>query len=126
MNKPIVVITTAGSEPQALTIAEELIQSELAASVNIISNMRTIYRYHGKVFDDDETMLVIKTVSSQFHDIAELIKQLHTYEIPEIFSISATKWDHHFYKWLKTNSQSHKQTLQESVEEQGSKKTEDP
>ena len=105
MNKPIVVITTTGSEPQALTIAEELIQRGLAASINLIPNMRTIYRFNGKIFDDDESMLVIKTVSSHFKELSSVIRQLHTYEIPEIFSLSANQWDEAFYAWLKCNTE---------------------
>lgn len=104
MNKPIIVVTTTGSEPQALTIAEELVQSELAASINIIPCMRTIYRFNGKIFDDEESMLVIKTVSSNFEAISQVIKQLHTYEIPEIFAIQAEQWDRSFFSWLQQNS----------------------
>jgi len=119
MNKPIVVLTTTGSESQALSIAEELIQRELAASVNVISNIRTIYRFNGKIFDDDEAILVIKTVSSQFKGIAHLIRQLHTYEIPEIIAINATKWDGDFYQWLK------KSTHSETGHMEGDKTTEE-
>jgi len=116
MDKPMVVITTTGSEPQAITIAEELVQSKFSASVNIIPGMRTIYRFNGKIFDDEETMLIIKTVTSSFDGIVQIIKQLHTYEIPEIFSFHAAEWDQKFFEWLSRNSVPSKHSVQTEEE----------
>jgi len=103
MSKPLVVLTTTGSEQQALSIAEELIQNEYTASVNIIPGLRTIYRFNGKIFDDDETLMIIKTMSDSFTDVSECINRLHTYEIPEIMAIEADKWTGKFFNWLQSN-----------------------
>lgn len=100
MSKPIVVLTTTGSEQQALTIAEELIQQELVASVNILPTMRSIYRFQGKVFDDEENMLVIKTTNSLYDEVSQVIAQLHTYEVPEIFAIEVDRYRDDFFNWI--------------------------
>lgn len=100
MNHPLLVMVTAGSEQQALTIAEELIQQELAACVNILPAVRSIYRFKGKVCDDEEILLLIKTTEALFEDITELVTQLHTYEIPEILSFKADFTKSNVMKWL--------------------------
>lgn len=103
MGHPLLVMVTAGSEQQALTIAEELIQQELAASVNLLPAVRSIYRFNGKVFDDEEILLFIKTTEELFEDVAELVTQLHTYEIPEIMGFKADFTKSNVVKWLENS-----------------------
>lgn len=100
MHKPILVITSVGSEQQALTIAEELMDLEYAASVNIMPTMRSIYRFSGKVYDDEENLLVIKTTHELFDYVAEVICQMHTYEIPEIVGIPVERCQDAFTQWI--------------------------
>ncbi|MCB1049630.1 MAG: divalent-cation tolerance protein CutA [Acidobacteria bacterium] len=100
MSHPLLVLVTAGSEQQALTIAEELIQQELAACVNLLPAVRSIYRFKGKVFDDEEILLFIKTTEALFEDVAELVSQLHTYEVPEIMAFKADFTKNNVLKWL--------------------------
>lgn len=100
MHKPILVITSVGSEQQALTIAEELIQLEYAASVNIMPTMRSIYRFSGKVYDDEENFLIIKTTNELFDYVAEVICQMHTYEVPEIVGIPCARYQDEFAQWI--------------------------
>jgi len=100
MSRPLVVLTSAGSEQQALTIAEELIQLELAASINVLPTMRSVYRFKGKVFDDEENLLIIKTCAELFDEVANVITQLHTYEVPEIIGIEADKFKKNICDWI--------------------------
>lgn len=100
MDNAILVVTTVGSEQQAITIAEELIAQELVASINILPTMRSLYRFNGKIFDDEENMLVMKTTESLFDAVSEIITQLHTYEIPEIMAIKADKCQGTFLDWV--------------------------
>lgn len=100
MTCPIVIMTTTGSEQQALTIAEELIQQELVACVNILPTMRSIYRFKGKVFDDEENLLLIKTTDDKFEEIAEVVAQMHTYEVPEIVSFKVDQYRSNVLDWI--------------------------
>ena len=103
MTDAIMVITTVGSEQQAITIAEELIQQELVACVNILPTMRSIYRFKGKVFDDEENMLILKTTRDLFTDVSAVISQLHTYEVPEIVAFSVEHCKDEFLDWIRQN-----------------------
>lgn len=100
MSHPLMVMVTVGSEQQALTIAEELIQQEMAACVNILPGVRSIYRFKGKVCDDEEMLLLVKTTEAFYEDIAELISQLHSYEIPEVLAFKSDRTNSNVMKWL--------------------------
>ncbi|MDJ0840907.1 MAG: divalent-cation tolerance protein CutA [Acidobacteriota bacterium] len=93
-------MTSVGSEQQAITIAEELVQQELASCVNIMPTMRSIYRFNGKVFDDEENFLMIKTTADLFKDVSVVIHQMHTYEIPEIMGINIRHCPPDFLAWV--------------------------
>jgi periplasmic divalent cation tolerance protein len=100
MDKPLLIITSVGSEQQAITIAEELIQQELAACVNILPTMRSIYRFKGKICDDEENFLVIKTIAPLFEEVATVIRQMHTYEVPEIKGFTIEYCPEEFRTWV--------------------------
>ena len=96
----IIILTTASSEKEAQSIAEELIDSSLAACVNIIPNIRSIYMWKGKRESSPEFLLIIKTNQDCFKSIAEKIKQLHSYDLPEIISIQIADGDESYLKWI--------------------------
>jgi periplasmic divalent cation tolerance protein len=96
----IVIVTTVGTEEQANTIARELVSRRLAACVNIFSGVRSIYRWKGKVCQDGELVLVIKTLESEFEAVAEAIRELHTYELPEILAFAVTRGEPGFLSWI--------------------------
>lgn len=100
MDKPLLIITSVGSEQQAITIAEELIQQELAACVNILPTMRSIYRFKGKICDDEENFLIIKTTAPLFEEVATVIRQMHTYEVPEIKGFPIEFCPEEFTTWV--------------------------
>lgn len=100
MKDVILVLTSVGSEQQAITIAEELVQMELAACVNIMPTMRSVYRYQGKIFDDEENLLLIKTTRELFDEVCEVISQMHIYEIPEIIGLTAEETQNVFVDWV--------------------------
>ena len=103
LNDAILVYTSTGSEQQSITIAEELIQQGLVACVNIIPSVRSIYRFKGKIFDDEENFLIIKTTEDLFEEVSAVITQLHTYEVPEIMAVKAVKCKDNFLNWLNRN-----------------------
>ena len=86
-NDLIVVVTSVGTEDQALDVAHALVRSRRAACVNIIPNVHSVYRWKGRVCDDGEMLLVIKTLASQFEAVRETIHKVNTYELPEVLGL---------------------------------------
>ncbi len=98
--KYIMVMTTVGSEEQAVVIADALVNKKVAACVNIIPSIRSIYRFKGKVWDDEEYLLIIKSTQSNYNEIEKTITELHNYEIPEILSFPMEKGSKNFLNWI--------------------------
>jgi periplasmic divalent cation tolerance protein len=96
----IVVVTTVGTEEQALDIAHHLVRSRLAACVNILPGVRSVFRWKGKVNDDGEFLLLAKTVRPKFEAVREAMKELNAYELPEILGFPASLADVAFAKWV--------------------------
>lgn len=94
------VVTTVGTEEQANLIARELIARRQAACVNIVSGVRSIYRWQGKIANDTEYLLIAKTRESEFEAVAATIRELHSYEVPEILSWNVARGDPDFLAWI--------------------------
>lgn len=100
MEQVILMLTTTNSEEQAVKIAESLVQNGLVACVNIVKKIRSIYRFKGEVWDDEECMLFIKTRENLKEQVEESIRSLHTYELPEILCIPLSHAEPHFQQWI--------------------------
>ena len=96
----IVVVTTVGTEEQAYLIAREMVARRQAACVNILPGVRSIYRWKGKICKDGELLLVVKTMESEFEAVAATIRELHSYELPEILSFAVTRGEPSFLAWI--------------------------
>jgi periplasmic divalent cation tolerance protein len=104
MSDPIVVLVTCGSEEEAMRIANSLIEERLAACVNIISPVHSIYRWEGKILDEKEWMLIIKTQEGRFEDLEKKVKSLHSYSVPEIIALPIVEGSAPYLKWLEENT----------------------
>ncbi len=100
MNEIIVFITTP-NEDEAVKIAKSLVEVKLAACVNIIKNIRSIYRWQGKIEDDTEVLLIAKTQKRLFSVLSEKVKELHSYTVPEIIALPIIEGSEDYLKWLK-------------------------
>jgi len=98
--RAIVVVTTVGTEEQAYLIAREIVARRQGACVNILPGMRSIYRWKGKICKDGELLLLIKTLEGEFEGVAATIRELHSYELPEILSFGVTRGEQGFLDWL--------------------------
>ncbi|HEX4494494.1 MAG TPA: divalent-cation tolerance protein CutA [Thermoanaerobaculia bacterium] len=98
--RAITVLTTVGTEEQANLIARELVARRQAACVNILPGVRSIYRWKGKICKDGELMLVVKTLESEFDGVAATIRELHSYELPEILSFTVAQGERGFLDWI--------------------------
>ncbi len=96
----ILVLSTADTVELAQRIAAALLDSDEAACVNIIPGIRSIYRWEGKVCDETEFLLMIKSTSEKFDAINARIHQLHTYKVPEVIAIPIVAGDSTYLQWL--------------------------
>lgn len=96
----IVVVTSVGTEDQALDVAHALIRNRQAACVNIIPNVTSIYRWKGRVCSDGEMLLVIKTVAGEFEGVKETIQKVNTYELPEVLAYRVDQASDLFGDWI--------------------------
>ena len=100
MSEAIVVLVTCGSEEQAANIANSLVEEGLAACVNIISPVRSIYRWEGKIWDEKEWVLIIKTQKKRFEELEKKVKSLHSYSVPEIIALPIVEGSESYLEWL--------------------------
>jgi len=96
----LVVVTSVGTEQQALEIARRLVESRLAACVNILPGVRSVFRWKGRVQDESEFLLMAKTVKENFERVRETIKEMNAYELPEILGFPADHADPAFAQWV--------------------------
>lgn len=104
MSDPIVVFVTCGSEEEGLKIANALVEEHLAACVNLISPVRSIYRWEGKIRDEKEWLLIIKTQKDRFEELEKKVKSLHSYSVPEIISLPIGEGSRDYLDWIKENT----------------------
>ena len=105
MPDPIVVFVTCGSEEEALKIANALVEAHLAACVNLIAPIRSIYRWEGKIWDEKEWLLIIKTQKQRFEALEKKVRSLHSYSVPEIISLPITEGSSAYLNWIKENTE---------------------
>jgi periplasmic divalent cation tolerance protein len=97
----IVVFITASNEDEAARIAKALVEAKLAGCVNIIKNIRSIYSWQGKVEDETEVLMIVKTQKSLFDSLMKKVKELHSYTVPEIIAMPIVKGSEDYLKWLR-------------------------
>ena len=100
MSKAIVVQTTTGSREDAEALAETLVEHQLAGCVQITGPMTSVYRWQHGVHKDEEFLLSIKTTEQAFVPLAELIRQQHSYDCPEIIALPITHGSSEYLAWL--------------------------
>lgn len=100
MEPVVLILTTVGSEDQGIQIAESVVERGLAACVNIVKHVRSIYRWKGEIWDDEEYLLVIKTRESLFPQVRDTIRSIHSYELPEVLCLPVAKLDERVQGWI--------------------------
>lgn len=103
MNTARIVLTTAGSQEEARKIAHTLVERKLAACVNIVPQVESVYRWQGKVENATEWLLIIKTQAAIFARVCDTVKELHSYELPECVMIEISGGSQEYLGWIEEN-----------------------
>jgi len=96
----IVIFVTAANKKEAKKIAAGLVKEKLAACVNIIEGVRSLFRWQGKIDMAQEVLLVIKSRKTLMNRLIKKVKSLHSYEVPEIIALPIICGDKKYLKWL--------------------------
>jgi periplasmic divalent cation tolerance protein len=105
MEKEIVIFITASNEDEAARIAHSLVEARLAACANIVNNIRSIYKWKGSVQDDTEVLMIVKTRKSLFSAISVKVRELHSYDVPEIIALPIIDGSPDYLNWLKESTE---------------------
>jgi periplasmic divalent cation tolerance protein len=100
----LVVLITAATEDEAAAIAKALVDGRLAACVNIVKQIRSIYRWQGKVEDEQEVLMIAKTRKELFADLVHKVKELHSYSVPEIIALPIFDGFGGYLDWLRAET----------------------
>jgi periplasmic divalent cation tolerance protein len=101
MTDYIVVFVTAGSEKEAEKIAQALLKEKLAACINIVPGLKSMFRWKGQISTEEEVLLLIKTKDKLFEKLKKRIIELHSYEVPEIIALGILAGSEKYLEWLK-------------------------
>jgi periplasmic divalent cation tolerance protein len=100
MTNKRLVLTTAASLEESKKIARQLVDRRLAACVNIIPKVESVYRWEGKVEEAEEFLLLVKTTEDARPRVQEAIQQLHSYDLPECIALSIDEGSPAYLKWM--------------------------
>lgn len=96
----IIVLMTAANREEAVRIAEMLVSTLLAGCVQILPEIQSIYRWQGEVARESEVLLLCKTTSASFDELERRVREIHSYEIPEIVALPVTQVSAPYLQWL--------------------------
>ena len=100
MTDKIVVLSTCGSAEEAARIARALVEKKLAACVNVMPAIRSVYRWKDAIEDEQESLLVIKSSRALFDQLRAEIERLHSYEVPEVIAVPIVDGSEGYLEWL--------------------------
>jgi periplasmic divalent cation tolerance protein len=96
----VVVLTTLPAEADASTLARALVDARLAACVNILPPMTSVYRWRDGIEEDAERQIVIKTTRHRLPDVWERLRQLHPYDVPEFVALQVVDGNETYLRWI--------------------------
>jgi periplasmic divalent cation tolerance protein len=98
-----VVLCTAGSDAQAREIARALVERRLAACVNVVPSVCSTYRWKGEIVEDGEALMIVKTSASRVEEVRRAVRELHSYDTPEVLVLDVSGGDADYLAWLGEN-----------------------
>ncbi len=100
MSEISIVLITAGTEEEAARIGLTLVEERLAACANLVPRIRSIYRWKGKICDEQEFLIIVKTRTSLFQELEKRVRGLHSYEVPEIICFPVADGLPQYLEWV--------------------------
>ena len=100
MTDKIVVLSTCASTEEAARVARALVEKRLAACVNVIPGVRSVYRWQDAIEDEEETLLVIKSSRALLEELRAEIERLHSYEVPEVIALAVVDGSERYLAWM--------------------------
>jgi periplasmic divalent cation tolerance protein len=97
----IVVLITTGSQEEAKKLGHILVEEGLVACVNLVPKIQSIFSWEGKVVEEQECLLILKTVDDVFHSLEATVKAHHSYEVPEIIALPIVKGSASYLSWIR-------------------------
>lgn len=97
----LVVLTTVGNADEATRLARHLVEKRLAACVNILPQVRSVFRWEGAVQEESELLLLSKTTRARFAALAAGIREVHGYDVPEIVALTASEVGDAYAAWVR-------------------------
>lgn len=105
MSNELIAFVTAPNKDEAARIAEAIVGERLAACVNIVGAIESIYRWEGKVARESETLLIIKTTDERYRELERRVKALHSYATPEVIAYRIERGSEDYLGWLRQSVQ---------------------
>ena len=96
----LVVYITVGSAEEGERLASTLVEEKLAACVNRLGGIRSTYAWEGKIQTDQEELLIVKTSTAVFDRLEQRVRELHSYEVPEIIAVPVVCGNQAYLKWV--------------------------
>jgi periplasmic divalent cation tolerance protein len=100
MTDKIVVLSTASTAAEAEAIARRLVEDRLAACVNVVTGVRSFYRWKGKIEKSPEWLLVIKSSRGRFEELRAALEKLHSYDVPEVIALPVVEGTKNYLHWM--------------------------
>ncbi|HSE36652.1 MAG TPA: divalent-cation tolerance protein CutA [Blastocatellia bacterium] len=104
MNHEIAVFVTASNSEEASLLADVLVSERLAACVNIVPAIQSIYLWQGKVTRDNESLLIIKTTGERYTELERRVNELHSYSTPEVLALRIERGSDQYLSWLREST----------------------
>ena len=103
MTDKIVVMVTVGDSAEATKLAKDLVDKKFAACVNVIPSITSWYWWEGKVTEDQEVLLIMKTSREKFAELQKEVERLHSYAVPEIIALPIVAGSANYLNWIEEN-----------------------
>ena len=103
MSDAIIILCTCPDEETAVRLAKGLLESRMAACVNVLPGIRSIYRWQGALCEESEALMVIKSLASCFEELESWLLEHHPYEVPEIMALPPSRVAADYLAWIESS-----------------------
>ena len=106
MTDKVVVMVTVGDSEEASHLAKAIVEKKLAACVNMLPGINSWYWWEGKVIEDQEVLLIMKTSRGKFAELQKEVERLHSYAVPEIIALPVVEGSTNYLSWIEESTRS--------------------